>query len=129
MAKTLTGVVSSDKTNKTIVVTVQTRKTHPLYKKQYTVSKRFMAHDEKNEAKIGDKVSIVETRPLSSQKRYILLAILEKAIISADKTVEAITKDEQPGANDHPIKTDKSEEIEAKTVSASKKLQQAKEEK
>ena len=56
MAKTIIGTVSSNKTDKTIVVTVQTRKTHPLYRKQYTVSKKFMAHDEKNEAQVGDKV-------------------------------------------------------------------------
>ncbi len=79
MAKTITGVVSSDKTDKTIVVTVQTRKTHPLYRKQYTVSKKFMAHDEKNEAQVGDKVSITETRPLSARKRYMLDRIIETA--------------------------------------------------
>lgn len=81
MAKTLVGVVSSDKTDKTIVVTVHTRKTHPLYRKQYTVTSKYMAHDEKNEAQIGDKVSIVETRPLSARKRYTLLQIIEKPIL------------------------------------------------
>jgi hypothetical protein len=55
MAKQLIGIVSSNKGDKTIVVTVQTRKTHPLYRKQYTVSKKFMAHDAKNEAQPGDK--------------------------------------------------------------------------
>lgn len=81
MAKTLTGVVTSDKTDKTIVVTVQTRKTHPLYRKQYTVTTKYMAHDEKNEAVTGDKVSIVETRPLSARKRYILQQIIEKPLL------------------------------------------------
>ncbi len=81
MAKTLTGVVTSDKTDKTIVVTVQTRKTHPLYRKQYTVTTKYMAHDEKNEAVTGDKVSIVETRPLSAHKRYILQQIIEKPLL------------------------------------------------
>jgi len=80
MAKTLVGLVSSDKGDKTIVVTVAIRKTHPLYKKQYTFSKKFMAHDEKNEAHIGDKVSIAETRPISARKRYILEKVLEKAL-------------------------------------------------
>lgn len=79
MAKTLTGVVSSDKGDKTIVVTVQTRKTHPLYKKQYTFGKKFMAHDEKNEAHQGDKVVISETRPLSARKRFTLEKIVERA--------------------------------------------------
>jgi small subunit ribosomal protein S17 len=81
MAKTLIGTVSSDKVDKTIVVTIRTRKTHPLYRKQYTVSTKFMAHDEKNEAKLGDRVSIVETRPLSARKRFKLEKVLERAAI------------------------------------------------
>lgn len=88
MAKTLVGVVSSDKTDKTIVVTVRTRKTHPLYRKQYTVTTKFMAHDEKNEAQVGDKVSIVETRPLSARKRYILQQIIEKPALRDSDRVE-----------------------------------------
>lgn len=80
-AKTIIGVVSSAKADKTIVVTVGTRKTHPLYRKQYTVSKKFMAHDEKNEAKVGDKVAITETRPLSARKRYMLNRIIAKPAI------------------------------------------------
>lgn len=80
MAKTLTGVVSSSHGDKTIVVTVATPKTHPIYKKQYTYSRKFMAHDETNDASIGDKVVIAETRPLSKRKRYILTKIVERAI-------------------------------------------------
>lgn len=92
MAKTLIGRVSSDKTDKTIVVTVQTRKTHPLYRKQYTVTTKFMAHDEKNEAQVGDKVSIVETRPLSARKRYTLQQIIEKpALRESDRAIEKET--------------------------------------
>jgi small subunit ribosomal protein S17 len=79
MAKSITGVVSSDKADKTIVVTVRERKTHPLYRKQYTVSKKFIAHDEKNEAKTGDKVVIVETRPISKRKSHKLESIVERA--------------------------------------------------
>jgi len=79
MAKTIVGTVSSNKGNKTIVVTVATRKTHPLYKKQYTFSTKFMAHDEANEAQVGDKVSIVETRPISARKRFALERIIERA--------------------------------------------------
>ncbi len=78
MAKTIIGTVSSSKVDKTIVVTVRTRKTHPLYRKQYTVSTKFMAHDEKNEAEVGDKVEIVETRPLSARKHHKLERIIEK---------------------------------------------------
>jgi small subunit ribosomal protein S17 len=86
--KTFTGVVKSAKTDKTIVVIVQTRKTHPLYRKQYTDSRNFMAHDENNEAEIGDRVRIVETRPLSAKKRFILDKILEKpALRQADRAI------------------------------------------
>jgi small subunit ribosomal protein S17 len=81
MAKTFTGIVSSDKGDKTIVVTVATSKTHPIYKKQYIASKKFMAHDEKNEAHEGDKVIIVETKPLSARKRFALVKVLERAQI------------------------------------------------
>lgn len=92
MPKTIIGTVSSDKNDKTIVVTVQTRKTHPLYRKQYTVSRKFMAHDEKNEAQVGDKVAIVETKPLSARKRYTLDRIIEKPVLREDTLV--LTKDE-----------------------------------
>lgn len=82
MARTITGTVSSNKADKTIVVTVQERRTHPLYRKQYTVSKKFMAHDEKNSAQIGDRVIIRETRPISAKKRYTLEKIVEQAAIT-----------------------------------------------
>ena len=100
MAKTIVGTVSSNKGDKTIVVTVLTRKTHPLYRKQYTVSKKFMAHDEKNEAQPGDKVAIVETRPISARKRYTLDRIIEKPALredalSATKAVEVEENEEE----------------------------------
>jgi small subunit ribosomal protein S17 len=79
MPKQLIGTVTSDNGDKTIVITVRARKTHPLYKKQYTMNTKFMAHDEKNEAKAGDLVSIVETRPLSARKRFTLNKIIERA--------------------------------------------------
>ena len=77
----LVGRVVSDKTDKTITVLVETYKNHPLYKKRVKYSKKYAAHDEKNEAKIGDTVRIVETRPLSRTKRFRLVEIVEKAII------------------------------------------------
>lgn len=99
MPKTIIGTVSSDKGDKTIVVTVQTRKTHPLYRKQFTMSKKFMAHDEKNEAQVGDKVAIVETRPLSARKRFILDRIIEKPKLREGQIVtgtsDAETEEEQ----------------------------------
>jgi small subunit ribosomal protein S17 len=94
MAKTIIGTVSSDKTDKTIVVTVRTRKTHPLYRKQYTVGKKFMAHDEKNEAQMGDKVAIIETRPISRNKHFKLDRIVEKPKLREDSLVA--TKVEEP---------------------------------
>jgi len=81
MAKTFIGIVSSDKADKTIVVSVENQKTHPVYKKQYTVNASFMAHDEKNEAAIGDTVTIVETKPQSKKKRFALESIVERAPI------------------------------------------------
>lgn len=77
----LTGKVVSDKNDKTITVLVETYKTDNLYGKRVKYSKKYTAHDEKNEAKTGDKVRIVETRPLSKMKRYRLVEIIESAII------------------------------------------------
>ena len=79
MAKTLTGKVTSDVADKTITVTVTSRETHPIYKKQYTVTRKYQAHDENNEAKIGDKVTISETRPISKTKSFKLVTIDEKS--------------------------------------------------
>ena len=78
--KTYRGTVISDKMDKTITVIVETKKTHPIYGKRVKYSKKFKAHDAKNEAKIGDKVLIMETRPLSATKRFRLVEIVEKAV-------------------------------------------------
>ena len=77
MAKKMTGVVTSDVQDKTIVVTITRRVTHPIYGKQYTVSRKISAHDEKNQAHIGDRVDIVETRPISKNKSWKLEKIVE----------------------------------------------------
>ena len=71
----------SDKNDKTITVLVETYKKDPLYGKRVKYSKKYTAHDEKNEAKVGDTVRIVETRPLSKSKHFRLVEIVEKAII------------------------------------------------
>lgn len=81
MARVLLGNVTSDKGDKTIVITVHTRKTHPIYKKQYSVTQKIMAHDEKNEANVGDLVEVTECRPLSARKRFTLTKIVETAKI------------------------------------------------
>lgn len=77
MPKKLVGIVSSDVQDKTIVVTVTRRETHPIYKKQYTVTSKYAAHDEKNEAHKGDRVEISETRPVSKNKTWKLDRIVE----------------------------------------------------
>ncbi|NLJ16986.1 MAG: 30S ribosomal protein S17 [Clostridiales bacterium] len=79
LRKTRIGKVVSDKMDKTIVVAIQDNVRHPLYKKIVKRTIKFKAHDEKNEAGIGDKVEIMETRPLSKDKRWRLVEILEKA--------------------------------------------------
>ena len=77
----LVGKVVSDKTDKTITVLVETYKKDRLYGKRVKSSKKYAAHDENNKAKVGDKVRIVETRPLSKTKRYELVEIIEEAIV------------------------------------------------
>lgn len=91
MARILTGLVVSNKATKTIVVSVASSKTHPLYQKKYTIGKRFMVHDEKEQAEVGDKVTITECRPLSARKRHTLSAIVEKAAIREKDLVENVT--------------------------------------
>ena len=77
--KELVGRVVSDKMNKTIVVSVQRTKRHPLYGKYIRVNKKYKAHDEENVAAMGDMVRIIESRPLSKEKRWVMTEIIEKA--------------------------------------------------
>ncbi|MCL2698820.1 MAG: 30S ribosomal protein S17 [Defluviitaleaceae bacterium] len=79
LRKTRIGVVVSDKMDKTVVVAVQDNVRHPLYKKIIKTTYKLKAHDENNECGIGDKVRVMETRPLSKDKRWRLVSILEKA--------------------------------------------------
>jgi len=78
MNKILIGLITSDKRDKTITVAVTARETHPLYKKQYTKTRKYTAHDEKKEAKIGDKVQISAVRPISKTKSWKLDKILAR---------------------------------------------------
>ncbi|MCH7827547.1 MAG: 30S ribosomal protein S17 [Bacteroidetes bacterium] len=73
------GTVVSDKMDKSITVTIERKVPHPIYKKYFKKTTKLMAHDEKDECRIGDKVKIMETRPLSSKKRWRLIEIIEKA--------------------------------------------------
>ncbi len=77
--KTRIGMVVSNSMNKTIVVEVKSSKKHPLYKKVVKSNKKFKVHDEKEEANVGDTVEIMETRPISKQKHFRLVRIVEKA--------------------------------------------------
>ncbi|MDQ0352427.1 small subunit ribosomal protein S17 [Alkalibacillus filiformis] len=79
--KVYNGRVVSDKMDKTITVLVETYKFHPLYGKRVKYSKKLKAHDENNQAKKGDVVSIMETRPLSASKRFRLVEIVEEAVV------------------------------------------------
>lgn len=91
MARTLIGTVVSDKGDKTIVISVRVRRTHPIYRKQYTVNTKFMAHDGKNEAHVGDLVSVSETSPVSAKKRFKLDKIIERGGVrfeEADATAD-----------------------------------------
>jgi small subunit ribosomal protein S17 len=77
--KRLTGVVTSDKMDKTVVVAVSTTKQHRLYGKVVRLVKKYKAHDENNEAQVGDEVAIIESRPISRHKRWSLVSVLKRA--------------------------------------------------
>jgi small subunit ribosomal protein S17 len=88
--KTRVGIVVSDKMDKTVVVAVETLKRHPLYGKTFNKVVKHKAHDEKNSCKLGDKVKIIETRPLSRQKRWRVAEIIARGEV-AEITPEEIT--------------------------------------
>jgi small subunit ribosomal protein S17 len=79
LRKTRTGLVVSSKMDKTITISIERKVPHPIYKKYYKKTTKLMAHDEKSECGVGDKVKIMETRPLSKNKRWRLVEIVEKA--------------------------------------------------
>lgn len=127
MARKLSGIVTSDASDKTIIVTVTTRKTHPIYGKSYLHTKKFAAHDEKNEAHKGDTVLIAESNPISKTKRFVLDSIVSRGheIVEiakteveqeiedklAEKEAKAATKKEAETVSDTEVE---SEEKEAK---------------
>ena len=81
LRKTMVGTVVSDKMDKTVVVAVETRVKHPIYQKTVKRTYKLKAHDEENKCKSGDIVKVMETRPLSKDKRWRVVEILEKAVI------------------------------------------------
>ena len=123
MAHTLIGTVTSDKRDKTITVSIVSRETHPLYRKQYTKTRKYTAHDEKNEAKKGDRVQIAQTAPISKTKAYTLVKIIEKSrgTVELKEDVNTIDLPEKVGADEiakakkaeEAAKADKAESTEA----------------
>ena len=79
------GLVVSNKMDKTVVVAIETKRVHPLYKKAIKVTKKYKAHDENNNCKVGDKVKIIETRPLSREKRWRVMEIMPKREVAVTK--------------------------------------------
>ena len=105
MAKQIIGDVISIAGNKTLVVSTMSHKTHPLYRKAYINSKRYLAHDEKNEAKVGDRVVIVESKPISARKHFMLSAVIDHSELGLEDMTAL--KAEQPKPKES--KTDKTE--------------------
>lgn len=89
--KTMLGQVVSNKMNKTVVVAVQKSRHHPLYHKAVKTVRKYKVHDEKNESRVGDKVRIVETRPLSREKRWRIAEILTKGEVVVEVQPKEIT--------------------------------------
>jgi len=100
MARTIVGTVVSDKADKTIVLSVTVRKTHPIYKKQYSRSTKYIAHDENNDANVGDKVEVEETKPISKRKHLKLVKVIDRAAIPEKDRVENITSEEDSESGD-----------------------------
>ena len=111
MAHTLQGIVTSDKRDKTITVSIVSRETHPLYRKQFTKTRKYTAHDEKNEAKVGDRVEIMMVAPISKTKAYKLVKVLEKSrgTVELKDDVNTVEMPEKVGA-DKVVKAEKGEE-------------------
>ena len=129
--RTVQGVVVSDKNDKTIVVLVETHKRHAKYGKRVKYGKKYYAHDERNEAKNGDTVTIMETRPLSATKRFRLVSIDKKAVLSVkeaeaelkEEILEAQVeeaKEEAPKAEEERVEEVKAEEVPAEKPAARK---------
>ena len=120
MAHTLEGIVTSDKRDKTITVSIVSRETHPLYRKQYTKTRKYTAHDEENEAKKGDRVQIAECRPIAKTKAYTLVKVLEKSHgqVELKEGVTEVVHEEKLGADE--IARAKAAEAEANAAEAEK---------
>lgn len=89
MSRTLIGTVVSNKMEKSAVVAVSSSKIHPIYRKRYKTTKRFIVHDESNTARLGDRVELTETRPMSAKKRFAIARVLQAAPVDEIANEEA----------------------------------------
>lgn len=121
MAHTLIGTVTSDSRDKTITVSIVSRETHPLYRKQYSKTRKYTAHDEKNIAHKGDRVEIAACRPLSATKAYTLVKVIEKArgTVELKDDVVAVAEEKKVGA-DEIARIKKAEEASEEAEQAAK---------
>ena len=122
MAHTLIGTVTSDKRDKTITVSIVSRETHPLYRKQYSKTRKYTAHDEKNEAHVGDRVQIAMSRPISKTKAYTLVKVIEKSRGSVElkEDVNKAYEAEKVGADAEARARRAAEKAEAEKAEADK---------
>ena len=128
MAHTLIGTVTSDKRDKTITVSIVSRETHPLYRKQYSKTRKYTAHDPKNTAHVGDRVQIEMTRPISKTKSYTLVKVLEKSrgTVELKEGVTEVVQEKKVGADEIARERAALAETEAKNeVSASEVTEKA----
>ena len=116
MAHTLIGTVTSDKRDKTITVSIVNRETHPLYRKQYTKTRKYTAHDAKNEAKVGDRVEIAQVAPISKTKSYALVRIIEKSrgTVELKENVNTVVEEKKVGADEEVRAARKAEKASEK---------------
>ncbi|MBR3322307.1 30S ribosomal protein S17 [Candidatus Saccharibacteria bacterium] len=124
MAHTLIGTVTSDSRDKTITVSIISRETHPLYRKQYSKTRKYTAHDAKNEAHVGDRVQIAMSRPISKTKAYTLVKIIEKArgTVELKEDVNKAYEAEKVGA-DEIARVKKAEKAEKEAKKAEKEAE------
>lgn len=94
MPKIISGIVTANANDKTITVKTEVVKQHPIYRKQFRISKKYLVHDETNQAEIGDEVRIIECRPRSARKRFELESIVKRASIKQSDKVENLQLDE-----------------------------------
>ena len=127
MAHTLIGTVTSDRRDKTITVSIVSRETHPLYRKQYSKTRKYTAHDEKNEAHVGDRVQIAMSRPISKTKAYTLVKVIEKSrgTVELKEDVNKAYEAEKVGADAEARAKRAAEKAEAEKAEAEAKAEKA----